>query len=614
METNVASGRAAASARQAKPYSEAVLKYFRRHGIDLDLATRLGVAERDGSLVYTYRNTDGSTYQRTYTVSPNGGPRARQPAGQPLTLWRPLERSGSVALICEGESDALAALTALRDAPLEELQELPVFAVPGTGYPANRLAADLTDAGVEEALLAFDADPAGRTYTAKSVDALRAAGIRPISVDLPDGADLADTAATAENRGEWLAGLLTDSRAAAEDADSLSPPPPNGQMKTLHRLDVAHMVREQPPPVPWVIRGLAVKGCLTLLTGREGEGKSLLAASLAGAVAAGESVAGMECLQGTALVVDAENGKHEIHRRVHSLGLPTSGVEVVEADGFHLGRDLGELIALIREVSPLFVVLDSFRSLWPGGDENDPAAAAAVLDPLRNALRAEGAAGLLLHHLAKGAGDYRGSTAIGASVELGFKLTRAPEDPEKADRRKLDCYKCRPAPEPERRWLVLHAERGRVYVDAADPYESDAEGLAAARPVRAELAPDMLEAAREPIAWPDLARAIGREPKDGTARRLRDDLLDAGELKRADDGCLRAVKVPGGLAPPQTALASGTEEGCQGAGVSIGGGSGMAPEIEPPACRYPDHRHSDYTSASGRSLCGVCHPPTGQGT
>jgi AAA domain/Toprim-like len=556
-------------------YSSAALDYFRDHAIDPTIAAAVGTTECGGSLAHTYRADDGSTYQRLYALSPNGGPRVRQPAGQGLTLWRPLERSGDVALICEGESDALAALTALRDSPRSELSDLPVLAVPGTGYPVDRLVEDLRAAGVGEALLAFDADEAGGAYTDKAAGALRAAGIRPIPVKLPDGADLAETAAAAEDAGQWLAGLLSDSSAAAEEIDDL--PVSTSSVTTLRRLDVAHMVRELPPPIPWVIDGLAVRGCLTLLTGREGEGKSLLAASLAGAVAAGESLAGMDCLQGTALVVDAENGEHEIHRRIHSLGLPTTGVEVVEADGFHLSRNLDELIDLIRDVRPLFVVLDSFRSLWPGGDENDPAAAAAVLDPLRNALRAEGAAGLLLHHLAKGAGDYRGSTAIGASVELGFKLTRAPDDPEKADRRKLDCYKCRPAPEPERRWLRLHVERGRVFVDTSDSYEGDAEPTAAARPVRTELAPDMLAAAAEPIAWPELARAIGREPKDGTARRLRDDLLTAGELERRDDGCLLAVKVPEGLAPSQTAWSSGIEAGCQSAGVPIGGGRVVAP-------------------------------------
>jgi hypothetical protein len=53
---------------------------------------------------------------------------------------------------------------------------------------------------------------------------------------------------------------------------------------------------------------------------------------------------------------------------------------------------------------------------------------------------------LLLHHAGKQAAEYRGSTAIGAAVEIGFTLARHDEDPEKRTRRKLACWKAgRPA-------------------------------------------------------------------------------------------------------------------------------------------------------------------------
>jgi AAA domain len=311
-----------------------------------------------------------------------------------------------------------------------------------------------------------------------------------------DLAVLVDT----EGDPECLRELLDEAETVLDHRNGTRPQADD--RRTLRPLDVGEMVREQPPPVPWIIEGLAVAGCLTLLSGREGEGKSLLGVSLAAGVAAGESIGGLDCEQGSALLIDAENGRYEIHRRVHALGLPGSGVSVYEADGFHLGRDLNELAELLRELHPTFVLLDSLRALWPGGDENDTAAVAAVLDPLRNLMRAEGAAGLLLHHLSKGAGDYRGSTAIGASVELGFKLDRVAGDPESTDRRRLTCWKCRPAAEPERRWLRLHVERGRVYVDEADSYEDEDEVVRPERPARAKLAPRMIDAAREPIQWP----------------------------------------------------------------------------------------------------------------
>jgi AAA domain/DnaB-like helicase N terminal domain len=332
------------------------------------------------------------------------------------------------------------------------------------------------------------------------------------------------------------------------------------QRSSLRVLDVGEMVVSLPPAVPWVIEGIAVEGCLTLLSGKEGEGKSLLAMSLAVGVGLGEDVAGVPCTQRKVLIVDAENGKYEIHRRVHTLGLPAEGVAVVEADGYNLGRDLAALEELIDKFDPGLLILDSFRSLWPAGEENDSAAVSAVLDPLRNMLRRRRVAGILLHHVSRAGNDYRGTSAIGAAIELGFNLKRIPEDPESRDRRRLRCFKCRPAPEPHDRWLRLHVERGQVFVDSTDPFEGEAEEKPAA-PARAELAPRMLAAAVEPLSWPDLARAIDRGPKDGTARRLRDDLLDKGELMRLDDGRLQGCQGAKPLGEWHDGTLSEAEEG-----------------------------------------------------
>lgn len=338
----------------------------------------------------------------------------------------------------------------------------------------------------------------------------------------------------------------------------------------LRVLDVAQMVASDPPPIPYVIEGIAIKRALTLIAGREGEGKSLLVMALAAGVAQGESVAGIGCKQCKVLVVDAENGEYEIHRRVKALGLPSTGVTVVEAKDFHLGRNLAELESLIAREQPGLVILDSFRSLWPGGDENDSAAVAAVLDPLRNMLRRLGPAGILLHHVSRAGNDYRGTSAIGASIEVGFRLARHSKDPDKHDRRSLHCFKSRPAPEPEDRWLRLHTEREQVFIEAAESFTGEVGGEGSSASKRTELAPRLLAAAVSPIEWPDLARAIDRHPKDGTARRLRDDLLKEGELVKLDDGRLRVPREMAPLNSKPQAKSKGHGARCQ---TPIGAGT-----------------------------------------
>ena len=102
--------------------------------------------------------------------------------------------------------------------------------------------------------------------------------------------------------------------------------------------------------------------------------------------------------------------------------------------------------------------------------ENDPAAVAAALDPLRNLIRSEGAAAVLLHHLAKNArSSYRGSTAIGAAVELDFKLSRSDGRPPSARTGADSTASSAARPEPAAAAVHLHAERGRVFVDRAEP-------------------------------------------------------------------------------------------------------------------------------------------------
>ena len=316
----------------------------------------------------------------------------------------------------------------------------------------------------------------------------------------------------------------------------------------LRRLDLARMVREDPPPVPWVIEGLVVRGMLTVLNGREGEGKSLLTLALAAGVASGEEEAGLRCEQGRVAIVDAENGEREIHRRVRTLDLPPARIEVFEAQGFDLRSDLGEIERALLEHRPDLLVLDSYRTLW-GGEENDSGEVARVLDPIRNLAHRLEVGVLMLHHSGRANGAYRGSSAIGASAELGFKLARVDDD-EDPERCFLECWKCRPAQKPPRRWLRLAVQDGRVFIDQAEPPVEEPERERPA-PRSTELNAKLLEALpRGPWKLADLAREVGEKPKNRTVRRVLEALERDGAARHGDDGLWYAAeKVSGVIAP-----------------------------------------------------------------
>jgi RecA-family ATPase len=243
----------------------------------------------------------------------------------------------------------------------------------------------------------------------------------------------------------------------------------------LRVLDIEYMLSTEPPPVPWVVEPILVAGCVTMLAGREGQGKSMLALALASAVGHGSTVPGLDCESGRVLYIDAENGEREAHRRVRGLCVKPRTLVYVEAQGFNLAADIALLEGLVTEHKPSVVMLDSLRSLAPGLDENDSKQAEAAVRPVSRLAQKHGLPVLLLHHAGKGGHEYRGSTAIGAAVELGFTLSRHEEDPEKRSRRKLACWKSRPAPEAETRWISMGSHDGLITLAEAEPYVVERE-------------------------------------------------------------------------------------------------------------------------------------------
>ena len=176
--------------------------------------------QRGSKLMFPYAALDGSTFERTRSLNGSGPTKVRQPPGVPLVAWWPRGRPSEppeAAFVAEGETDALAALSAVREAPaVAGLDGLAVIAVPGASYPAKRLGEELVAVGSPRTYLAADADKAGREFAERAVSALREAGVPALRIELPDGSDVADLLAAADDPGDALANLLADAQAAAE--------------------------------------------------------------------------------------------------------------------------------------------------------------------------------------------------------------------------------------------------------------------------------------------------------------------------------------------------------------------------------------------------------------
>jgi RecA-family ATPase len=237
-------------------------------------------------------------------------------------------------------------------------------------------------------------------------------------------------------------------------------------------LDNEHLKATPPPPVPWVVEGFCARGALTMLVGEPGQGKSYLALALAAGVCEGEDAAGFTIAKRRKVAVfDAENGHGEVHRRLDSLGYPEHLRVGITQAGFDLERQLYEVEEAGSELGTDLIVLDSLRTLWPGGDENDSDEVTKLLAGLQQAARDTDTAIVILHHRNK-SGGYRGSGAMAAVPEILIHMGAHPRDKD-TTRRSLWWEKCRIGRRPPKHWVRLNDGVHEAFAPSGDELWND---------------------------------------------------------------------------------------------------------------------------------------------
>lgn len=176
--------------------------------------------------------------------------------------------------------------------------------------------------------------------------------------------------------------------------------------------------------VDYIVPALGVvRNTITLWTGSDGDGKTMLAQAMAVAVARGDQFLGMACQQSPVLYLDLENPAHEVQSRLRSMTGAAEEIPNLKVWGTWLeqqppmaGSEI--LFRIAKETKPVIVV-DPFR-YFHDAEENDSTEMAQVMKYLRR-LAACGSAVVLLHHPAKSEGSTgRGSSAIRGACDLAF--------------------------------------------------------------------------------------------------------------------------------------------------------------------------------------------------
>jgi hypothetical protein len=439
-----------------------VLAYFAAHAIDPAVAESVGVTGHGDRIAFPYADAAGR-FERTRQLT--GDAKTRQPHGRPLAVWWPGGRPDrpdhdETVLVAEGESDALAALTAAGDASLHPaaagiLGGVRVAAVPGASFPADRLVAELVGLGVKRVVLAPDADAAGDQFAERAAEELSAAGIASARLPLPEGRDLADClAATAEaERSEHLANMIADLDYSAQSTSTAS----TSSGRELVAESYAAISTERPR---WAWAGRIPLGAPTLLVGREKLGKSTLTCALAAGVSRGTLPGDLHREPASVLLLSYEDhAASTVKPRLLAAGADPQLVYRVSAsregadDLVSLPDDVDAIGAIVAEHGCRLVIVDPFSAALSGEinshRDQDMRRAIAALSQL--AERAD-AALLLVAHFNKAAGGdaltrVLGSRGLTAAARSVLVFGRTPDGEDGSPDRVLAHAACNVAPE-----------------------------------------------------------------------------------------------------------------------------------------------------------------------
>lgn len=179
----------------------------------------------------------------------------------------------------------------------------------------------------------------------------------------------------------------------------------------------------------WLVESIIPQGSLVMISGPPGGGKSTLALALGGSISSGRSFAGFKTSQAPVLYLDRENPQIIAQGKVNLQGWETDESFIywgnwvtfnnIKFDPPGLNHEL--VLKYVNEltIKPL-IILDSMTAFYKG-DENDSVKIRLFLNQARN-LADAGATVLLIHHSGKAesAQEYRGSSDIPASLDVGF--------------------------------------------------------------------------------------------------------------------------------------------------------------------------------------------------
>lgn len=228
----------------------------------------------------------------------------------------------------------------------------------------------------------------------------------------------------------------SDVEALAESWQLLDPNAPaagHGEPRIRSVAELASIRTYASQPIEFAVDQLIALGTVTAITGESGGGKSTFISAICGSIDRGAPFAGLATKRLPILVLDRENPASVVLERFERLGIQ-DGENYKVWGGWAPEEAPAPFSPMVVDwvstcnPKPL-IVIDSFISFHPG-DENDAAETRQFMQGFRK-LADMGATVIFTHHTGKSetSKDYRGSSDIKASVDVGYNLSNLKSRP-----------------------------------------------------------------------------------------------------------------------------------------------------------------------------------------
>jgi len=173
---------------------------------------------------------------------------------------------------------------------------------------------------------------------------------------------------------------------------------------------------------------LIPEGSIALLCGDAGIGKSYISLFLGFIISEGMDFLGSKTKKKNVLFVDLESSLPLLNTRIQSINIKSENIFFyTESLNFLMKEDIAELKNEILYREAGFCVIDSLMDIIPGVNENDSGAMNQIFSALRSLVKQTGCSFLIIHHVNKANGDYRGSSAIKGAIDALYTLKSVKE-------------------------------------------------------------------------------------------------------------------------------------------------------------------------------------------